>query len=92
MIAFGANETIYLNGAVVPRVKHAEASSPVISTSERGGLEGLVSMDPTSRAFTIVDLFDGAVEKISEVWVLVDGARTQLEEETVLYKRPRGHI
>lgn len=88
MIAFGANKTIYLNGAIVPRMKHAAA----ISTRERDGLQGLGSMAPTSRAFTIIDLFDGAVEKISEVWVLVSGVGSELEEETVLYRRPREHM
>lgn len=88
MIAFGANQTIYLNGAVVPRVKYAQASS----TSEQNGLEGLGFTVPTSRAFNIVDLFEGTVEKISEVWVLVSGARTELEEEIVMYKHPREHI
>lgn len=94
MIAFGANnQTIYLNGAVVPRVKPAEAMSPsTISTSERDELQESGSVGPTSRAFTTVDLFDGTVEKISEVWVLVSGAQAELEEETVLYKRPREHM
>ncbi|XP_051204505.1 uncharacterized protein [Lolium perenne] len=90
MIAFGANQTIYLNGAVVPRVKHAgESSAAVISTSGSDGLQGSGSTAHTSRAFTTVDLFDGVVEKICEVWVLVSGAGAELEEETVLYKRPR---
>jgi len=93
MIAFGTNRTIYLNGAVVPRVKQAKDSSPAVSfTSERDGLEGLGSMAPTSRAFTTVDFFDGAVDKISEVWVLVSDSGAELEEETILYKRPREHM
>ncbi|VAI71281.1 unnamed protein product [Triticum turgidum subsp. durum] len=94
MIAFGANnQTIYLNGAVVPRVNPAEAMSPsMISTGERDELQESGSVGPTSRAFTTVDLFDGTVEKISEVWVLVSGAQAELEEETVLYKRPREHM
>jgi hypothetical protein len=93
MIAFGANQTICLNGAVVPRVKQArESSRDAISTSRSDGLQGTGPMAPTSRAFTTVDLFNGAVEKISEVWVLVSGAGAELEEETVLYKRPREHM
>jgi len=93
MIAFGTNRTIYLNGAVVPRVKQAKDSSPAVSsTSERDELQGLGSMAPTSRAFTTVDLFDGVVDKISEVWVLVSDTGAELEEETILYKRPREHM
>ncbi|XP_006656708.2 uncharacterized protein LOC102719776 [Oryza brachyantha] len=84
MIAFGGNQTIYLNGAVVPRVKHAQSSRPAT--------EGAGLMVPTSRAFTIVDLFEGAVEKISEVWVTVSDAGTELEQEIVLYRQPREHI
>uniref|UniRef100_K3XY34 Calcineurin-like phosphoesterase domain-containing protein n=1 Tax=Setaria italica TaxID=4555 RepID=K3XY34_SETIT len=88
MIAFGANGTIYLNGAVVPRVRYAQASP----SDEQNHPEGSASVAPTSRAFTIADLSEGRVEKISEVWVLVSGDRTELEEEIVLYKHPREHM
>ncbi|XP_062233456.1 uncharacterized protein LOC133930748 [Phragmites australis] len=94
MIVVGANHTIYLNGAVVPRVKYAQAqlSSPTIPSYEQNQLEGSRFTAPTLLAFTIADLFEGRVEKISEVWVLVSGARTELEEEIVLYKHPREHM
>ena len=85
MIAFGANHTIYLNGAVVPRVRYAQATP----SFEQNQPEGSVSAAPTSRAFTIANLSEGRVEKISEVWVLVSGAKAdELEEEIVLYKHP----
>lgn len=85
MIAFGANHIIYLNGAVVPRVKFAQTTPG----HEQNQPEGSGSIAPTLRAFTIADLYEGRVEKISEVWVLVSGARTEVEEEIVLYKHPR---
>ena len=88
MIAFGANHTIYLNGAVVPRVKFAQT----IPRFKQNQPEGSGSIAPTLRAFTIAELSEGHVEKISEVWVLVSGARTEVEEEIVLYKHPREHI
>lgn len=92
MIAFGANQTIYLNGAVVPRVKYAQPSSSAIPIDEQSQLEGSGFTIPTVRAFTIVDLLEGRVEKIAEVWVLVNGTKTELEEEIVLYKLPREHM
>lgn len=88
MIAFGANHTIYLNGAVVPRVKFAQTTPRY----EQNQSEGSGSMAPTLRAFTIADLSEGRVEKISEVWVLVSGTRTEVEEEIVLYTHPREHM
>jgi len=88
MIAFGANHTIYLNGAVVPRVRYAQATP----SFEQNQPEGSVSAAPTSRAFTIANLSEGRVEKISEVWVLVSGAKAELEEEIVLYKHPQEHM
>ena len=88
MIAFGANHTIYLNGAVVPRVKFAQT----IPRFKQNQPEGSGSIAPTLRAFTIAELSEGHVEKISEVWVLVSGARTEVEEEIVLYKHPPEHM
>jgi len=88
MIAFGANHTIYLNGAVVPRVRYAQATP----SFKQNQPEGSVSAAPTSRAFTIANLSEGRVEKISEVWVLVSGAKAELEEEIVLYKHPQEHM
>jgi hypothetical protein len=91
MIAFGANGTIYLNGAVVPRVRYPQASPTSGDPNQPEGSAPAVA--PTSsRAFTVADLSEGRVEKISEVWVLVSGARTELEEEIVLYTRPREHM
>lgn len=69
MLAIGGNKTLYLNAAIVPRVKHP-------------------SFGGSSRAFTVVDFWDGEVSKVAETWVLVcaDG-ETSLAEEDVLFRR-----
>ncbi|KAL6861145.1 hypothetical protein ACP4OV_016845 [Aristida adscensionis] len=87
MIAFGANHTIYLNGALVPRVRSSQPSS-----SPTAAALPTPTAAPTSRAFTVVDLLEGRVERVTEVWVKVSGARAELEEEVVLYERPREHM
>jgi hypothetical protein len=92
MIAFGGNHTIYLNGAVVPRVKYVQPSSSATPRDGQKQLKGSGDTAPTLRAFTMVDLLEGCVEKISEVWVLVNGTMTNLEEEIVLYKLPGEHM
>ncbi|XP_008242941.1 PREDICTED: uncharacterized protein LOC103341233 isoform X2 [Prunus mume] len=80
MIVVGADNTIYLNGAIVPRVKRLNDEfvnkEPHLSTPESCG---------TIRAFTIVEIVDGAVDKIVESWVSVVGDRIALEEEHMLF-------
>lgn len=80
MIVVGADNTIYLNGAIVPRVKKLNDEfvnkEPHLSTPESCG---------TIRAFTIVEIVDGAVDKIVESWVSVVGDRITLEEEHKLF-------
>ncbi|CAL9028191.1 unnamed protein product [Prunus brigantina] len=80
MIVVGADNTIYLNGAIVPRVKKLNDEfvnkEPHLSTPESCG---------TIRAFTIVEIVDGAVDKIVESWVSVVGDRITLEEEHMLF-------
>ncbi|PHT75386.1 hypothetical protein T459_18908 [Capsicum annuum] len=78
MIVVGNNNTIYLNGAIVPRVR------PPSLTAESEG---------TSRAFTIAEVSNGRVEKIAETWVSVTGDKTRLEEEHILFSSPnRGSV
>lgn len=68
MIVAGEDNTIYLNGAIVPRVKR------------------LFDAQGTMRAFTLVELLDGNLEKIAKTWVSVIGDETALREEHILYK------
>ncbi|KAK6783540.1 hypothetical protein RDI58_016994 [Solanum bulbocastanum] len=78
MIVVGHDNIIYLNGAIVPRVR------PPALTAESEG---------TSRAFTIAEISNGRVEKIAETWISVIGDETRLEEEHVLFSSPsRGSL
>ncbi|XP_009605944.1 uncharacterized protein [Nicotiana tomentosiformis] len=78
MIVVGNDSTIYLNGAIVPRVR------PPALTAESEG---------TSRAFTIAEISNGRVEKIAETWISVIGDKTRLEEEHILFNSPsRGSV
>ncbi|XP_068344891.1 uncharacterized protein [Pyrus communis] len=74
MIVVGDDNTIYLNGAIVPRVKRLNVEQ---GTPESCG---------TVRAFTLVEILDGTVDKIVESWVSVAGDRITLEEEHILFK------
>lgn len=84
MIVVGADNIIYLNGAIVPRVKKLgdeEKSSlddeSAISSPEAKG---------TTRAFTLVEISEGRVFKVAESWVSVVKDRTTLEEEHILFE------
>lgn len=70
MIVVGNDNVIYLNGAIVPRVR------PPALTAESEG---------TSRAFTIAEMANGRVEKIAETWISIIGDETRLEEEHILF-------
>ncbi|XVF89235.1 hypothetical protein PTKIN_Ptkin19aG0114000 [Pterospermum kingtungense] len=88
MIAVGADNIIYLNGAIVPRVKRPRNEQ---QTAYRHSVDSETSpqasiSDVTKRAFTLVEILDGQVDRISETWVSVVGNETTLEEEHVLFK------
>ncbi|KAL5842037.1 hypothetical protein ACOSQ3_012640 [Xanthoceras sorbifolium] len=70
-----ADNTIYLNGAIVPRVKSL--------VDEQGTPNKIIG---TMRVFTTVEVMDGRVDKIAETWVTVIGDTTTLEKEHILYK------
>ncbi|XP_029126061.1 uncharacterized protein LOC109792784 isoform X2 [Cajanus cajan] len=84
MIVVGADKTIYLNGAVVPRIKrlgdedkrNLDDESALSSPEAKG----------TRRAFTLVEISEGRVAKIAESWVSVVEDRTTLEEELILFE------
>ncbi|KAL8138210.1 hypothetical protein V2J09_004211 [Rumex salicifolius] len=84
MIYIGADNTIYLNGAIVPRVRklNGDQGKSSISISENGS-----SVRGTARAFTLVELVGGKVTKIAETWVLVtEGDCISLQEEHLLFE------
>lgn len=84
MIVVGADNTIYLNGAIVPRVKRLgdednrslDDESAALSPKAKG----------TTRAFTLVDISEGRVARVAESWVSVLEDKTTLEEEHVLFE------
>ncbi|XP_047309011.1 uncharacterized protein LOC124912435 [Impatiens glandulifera] len=89
MIVHGSDNTIYLNGAIVPRVKKMDGDQCTSngSTNNVNNVVGILSPNSagTLRAFTLVEILDGKLKKITETWVSVVGSNTKLEEENVLY-------
>ncbi|KAK4431836.1 hypothetical protein Salat_0945700 [Sesamum alatum] len=89
MIAIGDDDTIYLNGAIVPRVKtmckeqvnNATSSNPEKTSAVTSDLEG------TKRAFTVADIFDGRLEEVVETWVSVIGEQVTIEDELVIFSK-----
>ncbi|KAK6151623.1 hypothetical protein DH2020_014258 [Rehmannia glutinosa] len=89
MIVVGDDNTIYLNGAIVPRVKtiskeqvsYIGSSSSDKTSAMTSGFKG------TIRAFTIADIIDGHLERISETWVLVIGDEVKIEDEVILFSK-----
>ncbi|KAL5709769.1 hypothetical protein ACHQM5_020416 [Ranunculus cassubicifolius] len=69
MTLVGDDNTVYVNGAIVPRVKEL--------VGDRG--------KGTSRAFTIIDFFNGRLSKIAETWVSLVGGQTAVEDEQILF-------
>ncbi|KAL8497705.1 hypothetical protein ACS0TY_021146 [Phlomoides rotata] len=80
MIVVGDDNTVYLNGAIVPRVK--TISKEQVSTSAVAS-----DFEGTLRAFTIVDILNGNLEKIAETWVSVIGDKVTLEDELLLFSK-----
>ncbi|KAK9101783.1 hypothetical protein Sjap_019037 [Stephania japonica] len=89
MIVTGDDNVLYLNGAIVPRVKYsiAEQEMSNINSQKDKTSSSPESEEGTVRAFTLVDILDGELEKIAETWVSIVGGEAKIEEETVLYKK-----
>lgn len=86
MINVGADNTIYLNGAIVPRVRKLNGDQGETSTSKSE--DGSSSGCATARGFTLVELVGGKVTKIAETWVSVtgEGDCISLQEEHLLFE------
>ncbi|KAL4654321.1 hypothetical protein ACB092_01G369800 [Castanea dentata] len=89
MIVVGDDNTIYLNGAIVPRVKRLNNEQGTGNRSFMNDKTPVLTPESegTMRAFTLVEILDGRVEKITESWVSVVGDNTTLAEEQLLFKR-----
>ena len=66
MVAVDADNTLYLNAAIVPRVKYPSSEGSI-------------------RAFTVVEISDGRITKVTESWVSIIGDKASLEEEHLLF-------
>ncbi|KAF9612913.1 hypothetical protein IFM89_004329 [Coptis chinensis] len=88
MIVVGEDNTIYLNGAIVPRVERLSCEKKTSSKRFNDEIPSASFADSngTVRAFTVVDMLDGKVDKIAESWVLVIGDEIRLKEEHILFK------
>ncbi|KAF7152225.1 hypothetical protein RHSIM_Rhsim01G0042700 [Rhododendron simsii] len=89
MIVVGDDNTIYLNGAIVPRVKRLGDDQTANTQSSMNNKTSLSSpnAEDTVRAFTLVEISGGKLKKIAENWVSVTGDETSLQEEHILYRR-----
>lgn len=76
MIVVGDNNTVYLNGAIIPRVKRLDNE---LGASARSSIFSGTSVDTSDSRGTIQ-------EKSSETWVSVLGTTT-LEEEHILFSQ-----
>jgi uncharacterized protein (TIGR04168 family) len=86
MVAVGNKEIVYLNGAVVPRVKHVLVDNASSSSKDSKDVaENSDFVTASLRAFTIVDMHEGKVKKISETWVLV-ADQISVKEEITLFE------
>ncbi|KAI5585697.1 hypothetical protein BDE02_06G162800 [Populus trichocarpa] len=88
MIVVGADKTIYLNGAIVPRVRRLVAEQGTDNTNFMNNETSVFSPGSrgTMRAFTLVEILEGRVDKIAETWVSVIEDETAIGEEHVLFQ------
>eukprot|EP00261_Vitis_vinifera_P037119 XP_019078362.1 PREDICTED: uncharacterized protein LOC100853154 [Vitis vinifera] len=88
MIVVGEDDTTYLNGAIVPRVKTLINEQGTSNTSVTNSEAPPFTPESkgTIRAFTVVEILDGRLDKIAETWVSVIGDETRVEQEHILFK------
>ncbi|ERN08434.1 hypothetical protein AMTR_s00150p00024830 [Amborella trichopoda] len=85
MLVLGAEKTIYLNAAVVPRVRGLISKKGSGSTVHNDAHE--VKSKGTIRQFSVVDILNGNLEKIADTWISVVGDSVALQAEDVLFRR-----
>ena len=88
MIVVGEDDTTYLNGAIVPRVKTLIDEQGTSNTSVTNSEAPPFTPESkgTIRAFTVVEILDGRLDKIAETWVSVIGDEARVEQEHILFK------
>lgn len=94
MLVIGDDGILYLNGAIVPRVKSLVVENGDGSKNLHG--KGSSPDDwitgTTKREFTIVEMVNGKPSKIKEVWVTVNQVVTQIEEFSLYQDNFNLHI
>lgn len=94
MLVTGDDGIVYLNGAVVPRVKNLAAENE--HGSKRFHWKGSSCDDWTPRTskreFTLVEMVNGKPRKITELWVTVNHIVTDIEESIVYQDNFNLHI
>lgn len=95
MIAVGEDGLVYLNAAVVPRIRSPKAEED--GEQSKSAIDSLLKEVeeanwlaeptplPSERNFTVVDMVDGEPTKIVEVWVKVTESEACVREQTLLY-------
>lgn len=94
MVVDGTDGTLYLNGAVVPRVKrlmHTQAAS-ISSSATTSDRLTVPKPRGSVREFTVVEMSGGKLVRAAESWVAVTGDVTKLQEEYVFYDQVEGRI
>lgn len=88
MIVVGDDGAIYLNGAIVPRVKSSvhELGTNSVGIVGDETIKADMCNRASLRAFTVIEMLGGKVEKIAESWVPVSAHETSLKEEHILFK------
>eukprot|EP00245_Coleochaete_scutata_P005546 TRINITY_DN19195_c0_g1_i1.p1 TRINITY_DN19195_c0_g1~~TRINITY_DN19195_c0_g1_i1.p1 ORF type:complete len:408 (+),score=68.48 TRINITY_DN19195_c0_g1_i1:53-1276(+) len=86
--------TVFVNAAVVPRVRPFTRTRHVDRSGLRSVPAGPEDMQPledsrgNERNFTVVTLEDGKVTMVEEVWVLVrESEKAKIAESIILYRR-----
>ncbi|KAH7283467.1 hypothetical protein KP509_34G008700 [Ceratopteris richardii] len=74
MLVRGPDNIIYVNAAVVPRVRNV---------SSKSNNTGITEWE-TIRNFTIIDVMNNQVTRVAETWIRV-GENDFVDSETILY-------
>lgn len=87
MIVVGDDDTVYLNGAIVPRVRRLGNEQHTYNQKSISDEAPVTMLEGTLRAFTIVEIVDRRLEKVAETWVSVIGENISLAKEQIMFKR-----
>lgn len=87
MIVVGDDDTVYLNGAIVPRVQGMGSEQATYNQMSLSDETAVKMSQGTMRAFTMVEIMNGQLQKVAETWVSVTGENTTMAKERIMYNR-----